>query len=403
MAIDSLCQCILFSSQGTAKTREWSRFEGVSCINQEKLKFYTLKNPPGTVKTAVASCASAATTVTVGGRTFAIDRAIFAALAFSLAQRLDPESELALQKTPLWPTLVALRAMPVTTGPALLQRIRLIRALLNQPVSTAVRLEDAPLVGWHRKYTYNAGNNDWPKVVKPDARDYQFKAGAAIDVVIGNFPILSLYQEFFYKRKFVLQNAQYFYVAKNNGCDYASTVPELLDSASNAAQAIIAVRPNQFSFTPIVCLMKPASAQYPTKFGLLFAINADILSFYDFPAKETVLNEVAKNSQFIFLPAQTQQEVLENKDLPVDMGVTFPLTNGGYFSRNFIKSYNSVLAQYYLGNIRFKTLRPNVSVFHPQLRFPDGILPEGFKDILRDRFSGFIEEFASFQTTSFQG
>lgn len=396
MAIDSLCQCILFSSKSDAKTREWSRFEGLSCINQEKLKYYTLKNPPGTVKTAVVSCASAATTVTVGGRTFAIDRAIFAALAFSLAQRLDPESELALQKNPLWPTFVALRAMPVTTVPALLERIGLIRALLNQPVSTAVRLKDVPLVGWQRKMTYNAGNNRWPEVVRPVVRDYQFKAGAGIDVVIGNFPILSLYQEFFYKRKFVLQNAQYIYIAKNNGCDYASTVPDLLDSASDAAQAIIALRPNLFSFTPIVCLMQPASAQYPTKFGLLFALNADILSFYDFPAKEIVLSEVAKNSQFIFLPAQTQQEVLENKDLPVGMGVTFPLTNSGYFSRNFIKSYNAVLAQFYLENIRFKMLRPSVPTFHPQLRFPEGILPEGFKDILRDRFSGIIEEFASF-------
>ena len=117
--------------------------------------------------------------------------------------------------------------------------------------------------------------------------------------------------------------------------------------------------------------MKPASAEYPVKFGLLFAINEQILSYYDFPTKQRVLEEVGKNSEFIFMPAQTQQEVLENKDLPEGMGVTFPYTNGGFFSRDFIKTYNASLAQYYTGPLQIKLLRPNIPTFHPQLAFPE--------------------------------
>jgi len=371
-AIDALCQCILFSSLGTAKTREWSRFEGVTCINQEKLKYYTLKNPPSTVKTPPATCASAATTVEVGGKTFGIDAAIYLPLAFTLSKPgLSPEDLLLLEQSPFWATFVHLRTVPVLTLQALVERIQLIRALENKPPSAAVRLKDVPLAGWLQKRTYLAGNNRWPEVNRPDVHGYQFKAGAAIDIVMGNFPLLALYQEFFFRRKFVLQNAQYIYVGNNDGCTYTSLVSDLSGSASNSGKAITSVRPTRLSFTPIVTLMLPASGQYPVKFGLLFAINEQILSFYDFPAKQLVLDEVAQNSQFIFVPAQTQEEVLENKDLPVGMGVTFPITNGGRFSRDFIKSYNGSLAQYYTGPLQFKTLKPNIPTFHPQLAFPD--------------------------------
>lgn len=370
-AIDALCQCILFSSQATAKTREWSRFQGVTCINQEKLKYYTLKNPPSTVKTPIRTCASKATTVEVGGRVYAIDPAIYVALAFTLSKTLPPYQLQEFQKTPFYETFVHLRTVPVLTLEALQERIQLVRALESKPPPENVRLRDVPLTGWIPKRTYLAGNNKWPDVVRPDANSYQFKAGKAIDVIIGNFPILSLYQEFFFRRKFVLQNAQYIFVGKDDGCTYTALVADLSDSASISGSAITAVRPSFLSFAPIVTLMKPASAEYPVKFGLLFAINEQILSYYDFPTKQRVLEEVGKNSEFIFMPAQTQQEVLENKDLPEGMGVTFPYTNGGFFSRDFIKTYNASLAQYYTGPLQIKLLRPNIPTFHPQLAFPE--------------------------------
>jgi len=371
-AIDALCQCILFSSRATAKTREWSRFEGVTCINQEKLKYYTLKNPPGTVKTPIRTCASAATTVEVGGRVYAIDPAIYFALAFTLSKAgLSPGALLEFEKNPFYDTFVQLRTLPVLTLEALQERIQLIRALESKPPPENVRLRDVPLTGWIPKRTYLAGNNKWPDYVRPDANSYQFKAGKAIDVVIGNFPILSLYQEFFFKRKFILQNAQYIFVGKDDGCTYTALVSDLSDSASISGSAITAVRPSRLSFAPIVTLMKPASGEYPVKFGLLFAINEQILSFYNFPTKQLVLDEVGKNSQFIFMPAQTQQELLENKDLPDGMGVTFPYTNGGFFSRDFIKSYNASLAQYYTGLLQIKRLRSNIPTFHPQLAYPE--------------------------------
>ena len=371
-AIDALCQCILFSSLTTAKTREWSRFQGVTCINQEKLKYFTLKNPPSTVKTPIRTCASAATTVEVGGRVYAVDPAIYFALAFTLSKPgLSPAALLEFEKTPFYGTFVHLRTVPVLTLEALVERIGIVRALESKPPPENVRLRDVPLAGWIRKRTYLAGNNKWPDVVRPDVNSYQFKAGKGIDVVIGNFPILALYQEFFFRRKFVLQHAQYIFVGKDDGCTYTALVDDLSDSASVSGSAITAVRPTLLSFAPIVALMKPASGEYPVKFGLLFAINEQILSFYNFPAKQNVLDEVAKNSQFIFMPAQTQQEVLENKDLPAGMGVSFPLTNGGRFSRDFIKTYNASLAQYYTGPLQIKLLRPNIQTFHPQLAFPD--------------------------------
>ena len=373
MAIDALCQCILFSSLGTAKTRAWSRFEGVECGDQEKLKFYTLKNPPATVKTPLVTCASAATTVVVGGRTYAVDPAIYAALLLSLS--VWTPGAAALEKNPvLWQSLLSLQGIPVTTQEALVDRIRLVRALTGVPEPAALRLSAAPLRRYKPRTTYPAGNNRWPEVVRPDTRDYQFKAGAPIDVVIGNFPLLQLYQEFFFKRKFVLQNAQYVYVLGNDGCTYYNKVSDLTGAASDAGKAITAIRQTPLAFTPIATLMLPQNLKYPIKFGLLFAVTPQITDIYDFPAKDVVLEQVAQNSEFIFVPAQTQTEVLENKDLPVGTGITFPLTNGGKFTADFIRAYNGALAQFFLGNNPFKRLLPNIPKFKPQLKVPQAII-----------------------------
>lgn len=373
MAIDALCQCVLFSSNGTAKTRAWSRFEGSERGDQEKLKFYTLKNPPATVKTPLVTCASAATTVVVAGRTYAIDPAIYAALLLSMS--VWTPATLALEKNPvLFQSLLSLQSMPVTTQEALVDRIRLVRALTGVPQPAALRLSTAPLARYKTRTTYLAGNNRWPEVVRPDNRSYQFKAGAPIDVVIENFPLLQLYQSFFYKRKFVLQHAQYVYVLGNDRCTYYNKVSDLTGAASDAGKAIIAVRRTPLAFTPMATLMVPARLQYPIKFGLLFAITPQITNIYDFPAADVVLEQVARNSEFIFVPAQTQMEVLENHDLPVGLGLTFLLTNGGWFTPDFINSYNGALANFFLGNNPFKRLLPNIPRFHPQLKVPQAII-----------------------------
>jgi hypothetical protein len=352
MAYDSLSQYILFSSGSSAKTREWSRYEGLSCGNQEKLKYTILKNPPATVVTPVVGCASRATTVDVAGRTYAIDPSIFQALQQSL------------------------QVAPVSTLNELQARIAEIRVLVNRPAPLPVQLQNSPLARYKQRTTYLAGASKWPDVVRPIARNFQFKVGAPIDIPLASFPPIALYQEFFFKRKFILQNAQYVYVANNDGCGYTGKIDDIYTTASRSGDLIKALQSTRTLFTPIACLMQPAGAQYPIKFGLLMGINSALLSAYTFQYKNSVLKALARNSELVFIPAQTQIEMIENVDLPVNMGVTFPLTNGGIFRPDFLQSYNSALAQFYLSNPAFKTLQPNIPNFAPQLAFPDNILAQ---------------------------
>lgn len=348
-AFDSLNQFILFSSASTAQTRAWSRYDGLECGNQEKLKYTVLKNPRGTVATPVVGCASSKTTVDVAGRTYGIDPSIFLAL------------KLSLQVNPVF-TLGDLRA-----------RIAEIRALTNRPAPLAVQLIGVPLARYKTRLTYLAGGSNWREGRPTIPRNFRFKVGSPIDTVIENFPLIALYEGFFNRRKFIFQNAQYVYVGKDDGCGYTG---RLIDLDGTASQNGSLIKSSNGMFRPLACIMQPASVQYPIKFGLLVGINVDTTTGFDFAAKDTILKAVALNSELIFIPAQTQIEMIENKDLPYNMGVTFPLTNGGNLSPDFLNQFNKTLSNVNVNNSNFKTLRPNVPLVPPQITFSQEVLTQ---------------------------
>ena len=68
--------------------------------------------------------------------------------------------------------------------------------------------------------------------------------------------------------------------------------------------------------------------------------------------------------------------MIENKDLPYNMGVTFPLTNGGNLSPDFLNQFNKTLSNVNVNNSNFKTLRPNVPLVPPQITFSQEVLTQ---------------------------
>jgi len=341
MAIyDSLGEYILFSSESDAKTRLWSRDTNASnkCVNQAKLKYHVLKNPPATMKMQVPSAARITKTVKVGNVTYAIDPVIYDELIYSL------------------------NLSPVYTLEQLQERIKIVRIQTNKPPPLNVLLKDVPLRGVFQNRQYNSIGDKWENskvaVAENKRADVDFKVGNPININIENFPFIKAYQALFIKGQLVLQNAQYIFAQVNVGCAYTGKTNDLFGVASRAGARITAIQSRQnffkygiLSFEPVLTVMVPSTSRnatddYPTKFGVLVSITPELLSKYNLPSKPLILDAISKNSELIFIPLQTQLDRIENIDYPVGTGVDFPVTNGGDFKANFkpqIKSFKKLL------------------------------------------------------------
>ena len=333
---DSLGNYVLYSTDSTAATRNWSRdtSAGDNKIFPEKLKYYVLKNPPSTVKGAPLRRCSSTKTVVVNGKTYAIDPSIYTYVVESLAQS------------------------PVFTLQQLQERIKLIRVQTNNPSPLDVKLKDVPLRGLIKNYTYESVGDKWKDEKTPVSLtiSVDFIAGNPVDLISINFRMLAEFQSFFTSPRLMVENATYVLVQQNNGCSYTGKVADLFGSASRVGSTILAVQSKQnftdygiFDFTPILCFMVPYSTTYrngnvKAKFGFLVGFPPSFLELYELGPNSLVYKTIAANSELLFIPIQSDLEIIENTDIPKGNGLSFPVTNGGDFNVNissYVQQYNN--------------------------------------------------------------
>jgi hypothetical protein len=337
MAIfDSLGNFVLYSTESTASTRNWTRdtSAGDKRIFPEKLKYYVLKNPPSTVKGAPLRRCSGSKTVVVNGKTYAVDPSIYSYVVQSLEQS------------------------PVFTLQQLQERIKMIRVETNNPSPLSVQLKDVPLRGLIKNYQYESVGDKW-KDVKTSVSlkvSVDFIAGNPVDLVLKNFPLLVQFQSLFTSPRLMVENATYILVQQNNGCSYTGKVADLYGSASRVGSTILAIQSKQdftdygiFEFAPILCFMVPYTTTYrngnmKAKFGFLVGFPPSFLELYELGPDSLVYQAIAANSELLFIPIQSDLEIIENIDVPKGNGVSFPVTNGGDFNvdiSSYVQQYNN--------------------------------------------------------------
>jgi hypothetical protein len=363
MAFDAKGQYILFSSDSPVPTRAWSRVENqLQCCPAERLKYYALKNPPATVKTPLPSCASLATTVVVGGVTYAIDPAIYKALKQSLLEN------------------------PVQTLTDLQVRITQIRFIENTPVSMAVQMSRIPLSRVFARTTYPAGNNKWKDQVRPDPHNFPFRVSSNTDIIARTIARQGNWVNFnavFYKRTLMPELAVHIEVANDRGCTYSNRITDLYGNASDNGKLIRSSLQKRIDrFTPLICIMVPLSSYYPIQFGMMFGFNEDTLRKYTFATKPLLVADIKQNGEFIFVPALTQLEIIEAAPIAPGSGVSFPVTNDGNYDLASVAAFNSLISNYYLSNFTYRTLLNPAPPVPPQI-------------VNYSTFKAFVERFIS--------
>lgn len=337
MAIfDSLGNYVLYSTGSTAATRNWSRdtSAGENRIFPEKLKYYVLKNPPSTVKGAPLRRCNGSKTVVVSGKTYAVDPSIYSYVAESLVQS------------------------PVFTLQQLQERIKFIRVATNNPSPLSVQLKDVPLRGLVKNYQYESIGDKWKDVKTPVSLQVSvdYIAGNPVDLVLKNFPLLVQFESLFTSPRLMVENATYILVQQNNGCSYTGKIADLYGSASRVGSTILAIQSKQdfidygiFEFAPILCFMVPYSTKYrngnvKAKFGFLVGFPPSFLELYELGPDTLVYKTIAANSELLFIPIQSDLEIIENTDIPKGNGLSFPITNGGDFNvdiSSYVQQYNN--------------------------------------------------------------
>ena len=333
---DSLGNYVLYSTNSTAATRNWSRdtSAGDNKIFPEKLKYYVLKNPPSTVKGAPLRRCTGAKTVLVNGKTYAVDPSIYDYVVESLAQS------------------------PVFSLQQLQERIKFIRVETNNPSPLSVQLKDVPLRGLIKNYTYESVGDKWKDVKTPVSIKVgvDYIAGNPVDLIIKNFPLLKLFQSLFTSPRLMVENATYVLVQQNNGCSYTGKVADLYGSASRVGSTILAIQSTQtytdygiFEFAPVLSFMVPYSTTYrngnvKAKFGFLVGFPPSFLAQYGYGPDSIAYQTIEANSELLFIPIQSDLEIIENTDIPKGNGLSFPVTNGGDFNVNistYVQQYNN--------------------------------------------------------------
>jgi hypothetical protein len=238
------------------------------------------------------------------------------------------------------------------------ERIKSIRAETNNPSPLSVQLKDVPLRGLIKNYQYESVGDKW-KDVKTSISlqvSVDFIAGNPVDLVLKSFPLLAEFQSYFTSPRLMIENATYVLVQQNDGCSYTGKVADLYGSASRAGSTILAIQSKQafidyniFEFEPILCFMVPYTTTYrngntKAKFGFLIGFPPSFLSIYDIGPDSIIYQTIQENSELLFIPIQSDLEIIENADIPKGNGLSFPLTNGGNFDVNissYVQQYNN--------------------------------------------------------------
>lgn len=196
---------------------------------------------------------------------------------------------------------------------------------------------------------------------------------------------------------FISKNSQFIYVVRNDAYNFTGKVYDLFPAQNKAQEVTCAsrwgtnilttnsidlfVRENVRTFEPIAVAIVPGSnkvygGKYKTKIGVLLDLqnftlaNTDQIKNYfsvKYPTYDSTqldglvsvfLADVAtvtqQNSQLLFIPVQSQIDLIEHVDYPNQYGVTFQVSNDGVFSTS---NYELFAFTHQL-NYQYKLLTP---------------------------------------------
>ena len=263
--------------------------------------------------------------------------------------------------------------------------IALIRELIEEKADIGVRLKNVPLSQYKARYIYSAGGNKWPTgsqdqpvylapknfSVPFKLTDYALTANI-IDIIMGG--VHNIPPEAVLNGTFSTGRAQYLQAIRNDACGYTGAMDDFLPATTEEAARRSAsvwgtriINPNRFSTTNLdnlglynFVVMRPANAQryggkYQTRVGIIIVINGDFLikhrdkliSYISIvcsncgdptapclvPGVQSAVIDMlidcvskfaARNSDFLFVPIETNIDKLTNPQLPPNTSVTFP-------------------------------------------------------------------------------
>lgn len=341
MAIkDSLGNYILFSSTSTANTRLWSRdlTAAYNTFSPAKKKYYVLKNPPATVgRLPTATTCGTPKTIKLGNKTYIIDPNIYDALIASLALR------------------------PVGSLEELQALIKQVRTQLGIPAPIGVQLKNEPLRNIITKYTYPSVGDTWKqgKTDQPSKIGSLFKLGNYVtyhySVYSTELPSINFWKDKFPNRTLNLKKAQYFYAQENDGCRYTRRYVDLFTTATRSGVTVLPKdalsRYEQFkiidysafpgsntSLTLTLAFLLADTSQlkagvFPALFGAIFVASAvwssQINNLPGINLRDIIIADINANSELIFIPLNTDLDLINDVTVPAGTGFYFPVTNGG--------------------------------------------------------------------------
>ena len=418
-ACDNQGNYILFNTNSSQKTRDWSRADTSgrlyccadrdgTCVNgreiSEKRKYTVLRyennnnEGPGHQRSSLGSnmigrfssglvnrnfTRSLDNTIKIGNISYAVSARIKAIIVKYQEEGVIPGS---------------------MTADQLKKYIAIIRELIKEKADIGVRLRDVPLSQYKSRYVYNAGGNKWPTGsqvqpvrLAPKNFSVPFKlTGYALSAEIIHLLLDYVYQIpdiAILNGALSAGSAQFLQVIRNDTCGYtgtlqniqpATTPEEALDSASVWGTRII--NPNRFDLTSLgttglfnFVVMRPADAQryggkYQSRMGLILVANGEVISFYRDTIRqriqtvcgqcpggilrpyctdptsvyamidlliECVTRHTAINSDFVFIPIETNIDKLANPQLPPNTGVTFPRAINKDLTPASVSDFNS--------------------------------------------------------------
>jgi hypothetical protein len=371
---DALGAYVQYETSSFLPTRVWSRdtSSGTKCYDKEKYKYYVLKNPPATIKgTPQLLKCKTAKTVVVGNITYVIDSSIYAKVVDLLSTN------------------------PVNSLVGLRDTIARARAQLNIPAPIGVQLQNVPLRNVMVNKKYVALGDEWKakKLVTKVNVGSLFKFGRIVsplfDLFSATLPYINFWSGKFNTRNLNLKKAQFFYAQDNEGCLYRRTYIELFTTALRSGatilppDALILYRDTGIiNFEPFPASSKTLSltlgfvlgdtpklkvGTFQAKFGAVFIASPYwVNSIPETPYNGSTLRalireEVLANSEFIFIPIESQLDIIENFTLGPGTGFYFPITNGGDFQTKITPLLNQLKNEF----ADFLTLQNQDYTFSP--------------------------------------
>ena len=319
-ACDANHNYVLFENGSPNPTRQWYRSENsgrMLCapFRQEKLKYHVLKHPPSTVAPPplTVSTTNRLKTVTVGGKTFSVDTNIYDDVAAALV--VTPATD-----------ITQLRAI-----------ISSVRAKRNLPSPINVQLQNVGLGNYTKRYTYKSADvasqvktktEPSPnRIFNTPIKSSEYAKNVQVTNLEGDVVPLTEtepwkelldaekdYAFLFPGKSFVTDDSQFMLVAENNGCAYTGVVKSVFPQGLASIFGVMLLTRNALRsfyregktvFEPFACKLTPAQKGLASKVGVIVQVHSDNVP-----------------SAFLFVPAQSDLERLQQKEWGVGLGFT---------------------------------------------------------------------------------